>query len=74
MDAHAFYNLMQKWFKRDSALHERWHRISREELAALKIQCIRVHERQLCGLAKRYVEMAFRHFDLLRKYPHHLRA
>lgn len=62
MEAQAFYNLQQKWFKRDGTLNVRWHQISRAELCHLKKQCHLVHERQLRGLAMRNIEYAFRHF------------
>jgi hypothetical protein len=61
MEALAFHNLMQKWFKRDATLRGRWHMVTREELYTLKLQCIKVHERQLNGLARKYIEYAFRH-------------
>lgn len=61
IEAVAFYNLMQKWFKRDASLLIRWHQLSQQELFELKVQCIQVHERQLKGLAVKYIEYAFRH-------------
>jgi HNH endonuclease len=67
MEAQAFYNLQQKWFKRDSTLKARWHQISRAELYEFKKQCHDAHERQLHGLAIRNIEYAFRHF----KFCHH---
>ncbi len=63
IEAEAFYNLVQKWFKRDSTLRNRWHNISREEFRALKHRCTLVHARQLHGLGKRHKEFAFRHYD-----------
>lgn len=32
MEAIAFYNLTQKWFRRNKKLWDRWHLVSREEL------------------------------------------
>ncbi len=63
MDADAFNNLMRKWFKRDPTLRERWHTISRAEMNSLKRQTLVVHERHMRGLARRWIEYAFRHFD-----------
>lgn len=75
IEAEAFFNLMQKWFKRDSTLRARWHTIDRAELAELKRECMSVHVRQLRGLGKRHIEFAFRHFDFVNKWQRrHLRA
>ncbi len=63
MEAEAFYNLMQKWFKKNPYLWIRWHTISRDELYDLKLHCLQVHERQLRGKAKRYIAFAYRHFE-----------
>lgn len=63
IDAIAFSNLMQKWFRRDPTLRARWHQISKEELRVFKQKCLDVHQRQLRGLAKQYIEYAFRHYD-----------
>lgn len=68
MEAEAFYNLMQKRFKRDESLWQHWHSISRRELHELKQHCRNVHERQLFGLAKRHIEHAFRHWDFTRRH------
>lgn len=69
MEATAFYNLMQKWFKRDPTLRSRWHQIDRDELIEFKIQCLTVHARQLRGLGRNNIEYAFRHFDfVIRRY------
>ncbi|MBY0538252.1 HNH endonuclease [Patescibacteria group bacterium] len=65
MEAQAFFNLQQKWFRRDVTLRARWHTISREELYDLKTQCLQAHERQLRGLAMRNIEYAFRHFKFI---------
>lgn len=65
MYAQAFKNIMRKWFKRDPELRVRWHSISREEFCALKLQCLAIHERQLRGLAKRHVLLAYRHYDFI---------
>jgi hypothetical protein len=76
LEATAFYNLLQKWFKRDRTLHNRWHSISLTEFIELKIQCQSVHAKQLEGRGRRDIEFAFRHFDFaLRGYRRHaLRA
>lgn len=71
MEAEAFYNLMQKWFKRDDTLHARWHTLSREELYELKQQCLSTHERQLSGLARHYVEFAFRLIQFMESRRRH---
>tara|TARA_B100000745_G_scaffold199304_1_gene131455 strand:- start:4088 stop:4531 length:444 start_codon:yes stop_codon:yes gene_type:complete len=63
IEAEAFKNLMWKWFKRNPYLWIRWHNVANEELYELKLQCIRVYERQLRGKAQRYIEFAYHHFD-----------
>ena len=63
MEAEAFKNLMEKWFKRDPYLWIRWHQLGPDELSRLKINCLQVHERQLRGIAKRYRDIAYRHLD-----------
>ncbi len=63
IDAEAFYNLMQKWLRRDPTLQKRWHHISKEELYVFRQECLDVHQRQLRGLARRSVEYAFRNYD-----------
>ncbi len=63
IDAVAFRNLLRKWFKRDPGLQERWHNITQSEFNELKQVTLRAHERQLHGLALRFVEFAFRHTD-----------
>jgi hypothetical protein len=63
MEAAAFKNLMEKWFRRNSYLWIRWHNISSAELSQLKMQCITVHERQLRGKAKRCIDIAYRHLE-----------
>ncbi len=73
MDAEAFYNLMQKWFKRRPYLWVRWHQLSEEELYLLKLHCIQVHERQLRGKARRHIEFAYRHISFVFRYQHRLR-
>ncbi len=74
MDAFAFYNLQQKWFRRDRELCRRWHTLPWSTLRPLRTQCLAVHARQLHGLGVRDMERAFRHFTLVRTYPHLLRA
>lgn len=71
LDADAFYNLMQKWFKRDPNLRVRWHTLTREELYPLKINCLLVHEKQLRGRAQKYIEYAFRHFTFVTNNASH---
>ncbi len=63
MEAVAFKNLIEKWFKRDPFLWIRWHTISGQELSRLKLNCITVHERQLRGKARRCVDIAYRHLE-----------
>lgn len=65
--AEAFYNLMQKWFKRNPFLWIRWHNLSRSELYDLKLRCIRVQEQRLRGKAQHYPRYAFQHFDYVRR-------
>lgn len=72
MDAEAFANLLKKWFKRDPYLWIRWHTISYEEFYELKRQCSIVYARQLCGLARRYIDYAYRHIDFLWRERHRL--
>lgn len=59
----VFYNLQQKWFKKNPYLWIRWHRLTRHELYDLKLQCLRVHERRLRGKARRNILYAYRHVD-----------
>jgi HNH endonuclease len=70
IDAMTFVNLMQKWFKRDKALRDRWHNLNREELYVLKQQCLRVYAKQLNGQAVRYIALAFRHHDFTHRWRH----
>lgn len=63
MDAAAFQNILFKWFKRDPWLWIRWHTISTDELQELKLACLHIHERQLRGLARHYVDIAYRHLE-----------
>jgi len=75
MEAIAFFNLQQKWFRKDPNLRESWHQISFEELWLLKIKCLQVHERQLKGMAYRHKEHAFRHISFVtREYNRLQRA
>jgi hypothetical protein len=68
IDAKTFSNLQRKWFKRDPSLWARWHNLNREEYASFKLECLRVHERQLRGIARHYVEYAFRHDEFTNRY------
>lgn len=68
LEAIAFFNLQQKWFKRDESLRKRWHSVSHEELIEFKVQCITVHVRQLNGLGRRSLEHAFRHLQFIRRW------
>lgn len=61
MDAIAFYNLQQKWFRRDITLRDRWHHISETEYRIFKHICLHTQERHLRGLARRHIEYAHRH-------------
>ncbi len=72
IDAMTFVNLILKWFKRDPTLRARWHQISREELATLKRQCLRVYAKQLNGQAVRHRHIAFRHIDFTYRWRHAL--
>jgi len=72
MEAVAFFNLLQKWFKRDKTLRARWHCITKEELDAFKLRCIQTHERQLRGLAIKYVEHKVHHIIFLHHWRHKL--
>lgn len=73
MEALAFYNLLQKWFRRDSTLRWRWYTLTRSELQTLKTQCDRVYAAQLNGRARRHREFAFRHHEFsLRLQEHNL--
>ena len=74
MEAVAFFNLIQKWFKRDVTLRERWHHVKREELYAFGLHCYDVHKRQLRGRAKRYIEYAFRHYVFIGQRRYQFRA
>lgn len=67
MDYVAFCNLIHKWFKRDNTLRNRWHSISDQERREFKLTCLRVQERQLRGLGKKYQLYADRH----RIFMHH---
>jgi len=71
MDAHAFFNLLQKWFKQNPDLQERWHDADQETLKAIHEHCKRVHESYLRGRGKRSVEHAFRHYEWLHRQWHH---
>lgn len=63
METLAFKNILSKWFRRDESLRHRWHSIERNELNNYKFELLQIHERQLRGLARHWVEYAFRHFD-----------
>ncbi len=74
MDAIAFYNLLQKWFKRDETLRERWHDIDVTEYQHFKLLCLRTQERHLRGLARRHIEYAYRHHSFIYHNRERLRA
>lgn len=74
MDAVAFYNLQQKWFRRDETLLQRWHKISDHEYYFFKLLCLRTQERHMRGLARRHIEFAFRHHVFTKHYGEKLRA
>lgn len=63
MEAKAFQNILNKWFKRDAWLWIRWHTIQYDELSQLKQECLAIHERQLRGLGRHYVDIAYRHLE-----------
>lgn len=74
MDAIAFYNLQQKWFKRDTTLRARWHYISETEYRIFKRTCLLTQERHLRGLARRHIEYAYRHHTFVFHNRERLRA
>ncbi len=74
MDAIAFYNLQQKWFRRDETLRARWHNISQEEYRIFKRICLLTQERHLRGLARRHIEYAYRHQTFIVHHGEYLRA
>ncbi len=74
MEAYAFYNLMQKWFKRNPLWQSQWYALKKETLQFLFREALATHERQLKGLAVRNKEYAFRHQQLLHTHGHLLRA
>lgn len=74
MDAIAFYNLLQKWFKRDETLRERWHDITVVEYRHFKLRCLQTQERHLRGLARRHIEYAYRHHTFVYNNQERLRA
>lgn len=74
MDAIAFYNLLQKWFKRDKTLRQRWHEISAVEYQQFKLLCLQTQERHLRGLARYYIEFAYRHDTFIYNNRERLRA
>ena len=55
MDAEVFYELLHHWFKKDRTLRNRWHEISRVELAKLKNECSRIHRVQWHRRLKRCI-------------------
>lgn len=61
--AETFYNLLQKWFKRDPILWIRWHSIDTDTLHHLKLKCLVTYEAQLRGLGRRHRDMAYRHYE-----------
>ncbi|MFT5849783.1 MAG: hypothetical protein ACI9H6_000602 [Patiriisocius sp.] len=67
IDAETFYNLMQKWFRKNPFLWIRWHNLSRDELYDLKLICARVHERRLRGKARHHLIYAYKHFAFVRR-------
>lgn len=74
MDAVAFYNLIQKWFKRDETLRSRWHSISREERYEFKLRCLRTQERHLSGLSRKYNVYILRHAEFVYHNRRRLKA
>jgi hypothetical protein len=63
VSAEAFYNILQKLFKKQPFLWIRWHSLSRDELYDLKLRCMRTHERRLRGKALRHPRYAYQHAD-----------
>lgn len=74
MDAIAFYNLLQKWFKRDETLWERWHHISTFEYRQFKLRCLQTQERHLRGMGQRHPVYAERHSRFMLHNEVRLRA
>ncbi len=74
MDAIAFFNFMQKFFQRNPKIHENWHDVEQDIIDELRIKLLHVHESQLRGLGKHYIEFAFVHFDLIWEQGHRLQV
>lgn len=74
MDAIAFFNLLQKWFKRDVTLRDRWHYISHLEYRQFKVQCLRTQERHLRGLSRYFPVFQERHKTFMLHNEQRLRA
>ena len=72
MDAIAFYNLQQKWFRRDKSLRNRWHEISTAEYQVFKLRCLQTQYNHLKGLSRhcrisrfRFVMFSYHHNERL---------
>lgn len=74
MDAYAFFNLLQRLFRRNPRLRRNWHSLSKETIANLRVRFLLTHERQLRGLGIRDISIAFAHAKLIEHHGHTLRA
>ena len=74
MDAIAFYKILQKWFKRDTSLHQRWHNLQKQEFQYFHKQCILIEHKLLKGKGIRHIEYAFRHMRHVRIHGHRIGA
>jgi hypothetical protein len=69
IDAEAFANILEKWFRKDPFLWIRWHTIAWSDVLERKHHCMVVHERILRGRARRYREYAYRHQEYVYRAP-----
>lgn len=68
LEAIAFFNAVQRWFKNEPGLWERWHKISYDEYREYELRCKEIHARQLNGLVIRSPEHAFRHLQFVTQW------
>jgi len=74
MDATAFYNFMNKYFRRNPEEHECWHLHRPKDLSNLQKHLLSVEESRLRGLARKSLECAFLHIALLREHGHRIQV
>ncbi len=74
MDAIAFFNRLQRIFKRNPELRVNWHELPAETLAEVRRACLDTQERRLRGLAVHDIEFAFLHLKFLYRNSYLLRA